>query len=511
MTQDDAAILTHINALAAPMRNTEWCDGLIEIAHTAPNAADPNCARLFSLDETEAAAAFAAHCNAERSNVYIGASLRVPDAARNRRASGVDFYAAAFAFCEADEGADQVASRLVAAGAPAAMRISTGTIPEARVHHWVPLREPCDDPDTYADAVASLVAHVGADPRAVGAERILRLGGTVNWVNAPAKRAKGYVTEVTRVGCDDVPAVDNHRIEGLEPLPGCTPGKGSRGRGAGGHSEALRDADGKIIDGREGWWRSCVMTAIRDWQTQHGADPSDDELFAKAVARFDDTTAGDDRWRSVRGRRALRSRSDNALRRLRDGRLAFWGLASLDTGINAEAAAEAQLRRDKVYRERCQAEAPAGLPSGYRWTPTGIHSLDEDRDGEEKATWLCSPLRVLSLPRDRSGQGWGRLVEVNDPDGQVHRWAIPAELFAGDGTEVRAGLLRLGADLASGPRARAALSDLLQRWRPDARAVTTDRLGWSDDRCVAFALGDGTVLGADDVVYQHEHVPAAAS
>ena len=49
------------------------------------------------------------------------------------------------------------------------------------------------------------------------------------------------------------------------------------------------------------------------------------------------------------------------------------------------------------------------------------------------------------------------------------------------------------------------------QWRPKARAVTADRLGWTDETCAAFALGDGRVLGAADVVYQAEAAPTAAA
>ncbi|MEZ5720925.1 MAG: DUF927 domain-containing protein [Paracoccaceae bacterium] len=151
------------------------------------------------------------------------------------------------------------------------------------------------------------------------------------------------------------------------------------------------------------------------------------------------------------------------------------------------------------------------LPSGFEFRKGGIWRAGPKKDGEPQWFWLCSHLRVLALPRDRSGIGWGRLVEVTDPDGNAHRWAIPARMFAGDGSDLRAGLLDLGLNLASGRSARDALSDLLQRWQPATRAVTADRLGWADESCTAFICGDGRVIGADDVVYQHESTPAAAA
>jgi putative DNA primase/helicase len=149
-------------------------------------------------------------------------------------------------------------------------------------------------------------------------------------------------------------------------------------------------------------------------------------------------------------------------------------------------------------------------PAGFQIRRDGIFRQVE-KDGEKQWKWLCSPIRVLSMPHDRSERGWGRLVEVTHPNGGTHRWAIPSAMFAGDGSEVRAGLLDLGLILATDRGARDALSTLLQNWRPPVRAITTDRLGWSDEACQSFVLGDGRVVGDQQVVYQNSSLPAATA
>lgn len=156
------------------------------------------------------------------------------------------------------------------------------------------------------------------------------------------------------------------------------------------------------------------------------------------------------------------------------------------------------------------AARPDGLPDGYRVTPGGVERR-VDVDGEPEWRWLCSPLRVLSLTRGRDGTGWGRLVEVEDPDGGTHRWAIPGRLLVGDGAELRGSLAELGLRMASDRGARDALTNLLAAWYPTARAETSGRLGWADERCAAFILGDGRVIGAADVVYQHAGTATAAA
>ncbi len=157
------------------------------------------------------------------------------------------------------------------------------------------------------------------------------------------------------------------------------------------------------------------------------------------------------------------------------------------------------------HQENCN----DGLPAGYQVRHDGIYRSIE-KDGGEDWAWLCTPIQVISLPRSRNGEDWGRLVEILDADGRVHRWAIPAEMFGGDGTDLRRGVLRLGLDLASGQRARQAFMDLLMQWRPKARSIMTDRLGWSDETCSAFTLGDGRTLGNGEIVYQAENVPGVA-
>ncbi len=152
-----------------------------------------------------------------------------------------------------------------------------------------------------------------------------------------------------------------------------------------------------------------------------------------------------------------------------------------------------------------------GLPKGLEARPGGLYFEHEGKDGVKEWKWLCSPLRVVARTRASDGNGWGCLVELTDADNLTKRWAIPAAMFAGDGREVRAGLLDRGLNLASGQTARNRLHDLLMQWRPEARATTTERLGWTDSTFAAFAFGDGQVLGNGNVVYQHEHAPPAAA
>lgn len=145
-------------------------------------------------------------------------------------------------------------------------------------------------------------------------------------------------------------------------------------------------------------------------------------------------------------------------------------------------------------------EAPDGLPDGFQIRPDGVYLEREGDGGSLARPRLCSRIVVLALGRDARNEGWGRWVEISDPDGRQHRRMIPAELFAGDGLALRCEVLRLGLVLDRVPGARGKLTDLLQSWQPAARAVTVERLGWVDETCTAFVLGDGRVIGAVDIV-----------
>ncbi|MDF2233810.1 DUF927 domain-containing protein [Albimonas sp. CAU 1670] len=156
------------------------------------------------------------------------------------------------------------------------------------------------------------------------------------------------------------------------------------------------------------------------------------------------------------------------------------------------------------------AAGAAGLPRGFVLRKSGIFRLDKDEKGEEQPRFLCSPVKVVALSCDAHGGNWGRVLEITDPDGSVHRWNPPARPFAGDGTALREELMSVGFELESSPKGRSALNTLLQRWKPSRRALVVERMGWVDDACDAFVLGGDRALGRRDVIRRHESDADAA-
>ncbi|MFN9585648.1 MAG: DUF927 domain-containing protein [Pseudomonadaceae bacterium] len=132
-------------------------------------------------------------------------------------------------------------------------------------------------------------------------------------------------------------------------------------------------------------------------------------------------------------------------------------------------------------------EKPAPLPAGFRVTADGVFYAGED--GEARP--VCSRLEILARTRDEKGQGWGLLVEFDDPDGASKRLNIPARAMAGDfGKEVVGPLVDMGLRLAPVRTARNSRNDLqsyLQGYDSAERARLVTRLGWHGD---AYLLPD---------------------
>lgn len=144
------------------------------------------------------------------------------------------------------------------------------------------------------------------------------------------------------------------------------------------------------------------------------------------------------------------------------------------------------------------------LPEGFQARDKGIFYRTEDRDGNPEWNWLCSPLKVLALTREGDDQEWGRLVEVIDPDGNAHRWAMPMRLLRGSGDDLRGELLSMGMCLAPG-KGPARLHQFLSLCRPRGRVRCVPRIGWHGRRFIlpdvafGFEAGESVILQAERV------------
>jgi putative DNA primase/helicase len=116
----------------------------------------------------------------------------------------------------------------------------------------------------------------------------------------------------------------------------------------------------------------------------------------------------------------------------------------------------------------------------------GVFYSEPDSDGRSRELWVCSPLAVTARTRDADGDGWGYLLEFDDPTGKPRTWAMPARLLAGDGAEYRSALLSMGLRIAAGTKARNVLTQYLQTRQPEEIATCADRVGWHQGRAYVF-------------------------
>src|SRR5215831_12445137 len=177
--------------------------------------------------------------------------------------------------------------------------------------------------------------------------------------------------------------------------------------------------------------------------------------------------------------------------------------ARLEAAIARAVPLERVLEQVPELDERARLVRP-GLPEGFRYRHDGHveYCIGKDENEQREWAWLCSPIEVLAITRDRDQQAWGRLLRVATPDGHWHRWAMPMELIAGDGTELRRVLLDLGLQFKVGPNwARMALIQLLTGSQPVERALCVPHVGWHSQ---SFVLPE-EVLGANSkelIVFQ---------
>ena len=125
-----------------------------------------------------------------------------------------------------------------------------------------------------------------------------------------------------------------------------------------------------------------------------------------------------------------------------------------------------------------------------------------NKKGEIEGTfdlWFCSPVHIDAVTFDGQGNNFGRLLRFKPTVGKWREWAMPMELLAGDGAQLRGELLAMGVELDP-DKARGHLPAYLQREHPKRRIHCALQVGWCGD---SFVLPDA-VIGpkAAGVIFQ---------
>jgi putative DNA primase/helicase len=130
----------------------------------------------------------------------------------------------------------------------------------------------------------------------------------------------------------------------------------------------------------------------------------------------------------------------------------------------------------------------------------GVWHFGTDKDGNPIQTWICSPLYVEAVTYDGQDNNFGRMLRFKNTIGGWREWAMPMQMLAGMGDELRGELLSMGVEIDPSPNARRLLSTYLQATPPKRRIRCALQVGWCED---SFVLPD-TVIGpkASGLIFQ---------
>lgn len=140
---------------------------------------------------------------------------------------------------------------------------------------------------------------------------------------------------------------------------------------------------------------------------------------------------------------------------------------------------------------------------GGRRVPGGVWFHGHKGSGENQTEydqWICSPLHIEAITHSDNAD-FGRLVRFKNSNGQWHELALPMEMLAGSGEEMRRVLLNRGVEIS--PDGHRLLNAYIQGQHPKRRITAATRTGWHGDGL--FILPSRTI-GEGDAVYQSEDV-----
>lgn len=103
--------------------------------------------------------------------------------------------------------------------------------------------------------------------------------------------------------------------------------------------------------------------------------------------------------------------------------------------------------------------------------------------------WVCSPMHIDAVTFDGQSNNFGRLLRFKPTVGKWREWAMPMELLAGDGSQLRGELLAMGVELDP-YKARQQLPHYLQSEHPKRKIHCALQVGWCGD---SFVLPDAVI------------------
>ncbi len=129
----------------------------------------------------------------------------------------------------------------------------------------------------------------------------------------------------------------------------------------------------------------------------------------------------------------------------------------------------------------------------------GLTAGKKNSPPEPFDAWICSPIHIDAVTFDGQSNNFGRLLRFKPTVGKWREWAMPMELLAGDGAQLRGELLSMGVELDP-YKARQQLPHYLQSEHPKRCIHCALQVGWCGD---SFVLPDAVIgTKSADVIFQ---------
>jgi uncharacterized protein (DUF927 family) len=138
--------------------------------------------------------------------------------------------------------------------------------------------------------------------------------------------------------------------------------------------------------------------------------------------------------------------------------------------------------------------------SQFRVSDHAVHYVENG--SENPPQWICSHLEIAAYTRNSEGNDWGRLLRFEDNDGNSKATAVPMHQLAGDGQQVRGRLLDMGLRISTEKSAHNRLSQYIQSYPVETRALCVSRVGWHGRM---YVLPDGCIgpmPSGESVIFQ---------
>ena len=177
-----------------------------------------------------------------------------------------------------------------------------------------------------------------------------------------------------------------------------------------------------------------------------------------------------------------------------------------DTNLAPVSSPPRKLGRSPIFplavERPCYVVLDEAVQHGSSCLRNGVYRCDVVRleEGQQLTeTWFCSPLYLKAVTFDTHRNNFGRLLRFKPTIGEWREWAMPMELLASDGAQLRCELLNMGVELEPFI-GRRELQTYLQTERPKRHVLCSLQTGWCGQNFVLPEM----VFGPDsnDVAFQ---------